>query len=50
MVNLEFTIRAGIAQGHQGQTTAELESIITLAKDDQKEIGRVRCNAWGDAN
>jgi phospholipid/cholesterol/gamma-HCH transport system ATP-binding protein len=50
MVNLEFAIRAGIAQGHQGQTTAELESIITHAKDDQKEIGRVRCDAWGDAN
>ena len=50
MVNLEFTIRAGIAQGHQGQTTAELESIIALAKYDQKEIARLRCDAWGDAN
>jgi phospholipid/cholesterol/gamma-HCH transport system ATP-binding protein len=50
MVNLEFAIRAGIAQGPQGQTTVELESIIALAKDDQKEIARLRCDAWGCAN
>jgi phospholipid/cholesterol/gamma-HCH transport system ATP-binding protein len=50
MVNLEFAIRVGIAQGPQGQTTVELESIIALAKDDQKEIARLRCDAWGCAN
>jgi len=48
--NVEFLIRAGIAQGHQGQTTAELESIIALAKHDQKEIARLRCGEWGKAN
>jgi len=50
MESVEFAIRAGFAQGHQGQTTVELESIIALAKDDQKEIARLRCNAWGCAN
>jgi hypothetical protein len=50
MVNLEFTIRAGIAQGPQGQTNAELESIVAIAKKDQKEIARLRCDAWGCAN
>jgi ABC-type transporter Mla maintaining outer membrane lipid asymmetry ATPase subunit MlaF len=50
MVNLEFASRAGIAQGPQGQTTVELESIIALAKDDQKEIARHRGDAWGCAN
>jgi phospholipid/cholesterol/gamma-HCH transport system ATP-binding protein len=49
-VNFEFTIRAGLAQGHQGQSTVELESIIALAKHDQKEIARLRCDAWGKAN
>ena len=46
--NVEFAIRAGIAQGHQGQSTVELESIIALAKQDQKEIARLRCIAWGN--
>jgi len=50
MENVEFAIRAGFAQGHQGQTTVELESIIALAKHDQKEIARLRCDAWGKAN
>ena len=50
MENVEFLIRAGIAQGHQGQTTAELESIIALAKHDQKEIVRLRCGQWGKAH
>jgi len=31
-------------------TTAELESIIALAKHDQKEIARLRCGEWGKAN
>jgi hypothetical protein len=43
MESFEFTIRAGLAQGHQGQSTVELESIIALAKLDQKEIARLRC-------
>jgi phospholipid/cholesterol/gamma-HCH transport system ATP-binding protein len=50
MENVEFAIRAGFAQGHQGQTTVELESIIALAKHDQKEIARLRCEAWVKAN
>jgi hypothetical protein len=50
MENVEFAIRAGFAQGHQGQTTVELESIIALAKHDQKEIARLRCDAWGKVN
>jgi phospholipid/cholesterol/gamma-HCH transport system ATP-binding protein len=48
--NVEFTIRAGLAQGHQGQSTVELESIIALAKQDQKEIARIHCDAWGKVN
>ena len=48
--NFEFTIRAGLAQGHEGQSTVELESIIALAKQDQKEIARLCCDAWGKAN
>ena len=47
---VEFAIRAGLAQGHQGQSTVELESIIALAKQDQKEIARLRCDALGKAN
>jgi len=35
---VEFTIRAGLAESHQGQSTVELESIIALAKQNQKEI------------
>jgi phospholipid/cholesterol/gamma-HCH transport system ATP-binding protein len=50
MENVEFTIRAGLAQGHQGQSTVELESIIAVAKHDQKEIARLRCDACGKAN
>jgi phospholipid/cholesterol/gamma-HCH transport system ATP-binding protein len=50
MENVEFAIRAGIAQGHQGQSTVELESIIALAKHNQKEIARFHCDAWGEAN
>jgi phospholipid/cholesterol/gamma-HCH transport system ATP-binding protein len=48
--NVEFVIRAGLAQSHQGQSTAELESIIALAKHDQKEIARLRCDGWGKVN
>ena len=47
--NVEFTIRAGLAQGHQGQSTVELESIIAVAKHHQKEIARFRCDAGGKA-
>jgi phospholipid/cholesterol/gamma-HCH transport system ATP-binding protein len=47
--NVEFTIRAGLAHGHQGQSTVELESIIALAKHHQKEIARFRCDAGGKA-
>ncbi len=50
MEDVEFAIRAGIAQGHQGQTTVELESIIALARHDQKEIVRLRCDTWGETN
>jgi phospholipid/cholesterol/gamma-HCH transport system ATP-binding protein len=48
--NVEFIIRAGLAQGHQGQSTVELESVIALAKGDQKEIARLPYGAWGHAN
>jgi phospholipid/cholesterol/gamma-HCH transport system ATP-binding protein len=47
--NFELVIRAGVAQGHQGQSTVELESIIALAKHDQKEIGRLCCDGRDDA-
>jgi phospholipid/cholesterol/gamma-HCH transport system ATP-binding protein len=50
MENVEFAIRAGLAQGHQGQTTAELESVIALAKHDQKEIARLCWDAGDKAN
>jgi phospholipid/cholesterol/gamma-HCH transport system ATP-binding protein len=50
MEKVEFTIRAGLAQGHQGQSTVELESIIALAKHDQKEIARLRCDGRDHAN
>jgi phospholipid/cholesterol/gamma-HCH transport system ATP-binding protein len=50
MVNVEFAIRAGLAQGPQGQSTVELESIIALAKRDQKEIARIRFDARGRPN
>jgi hypothetical protein len=47
--NAEFAIRAGLAQGPQGQSTVELESIIAVAKHHQKEIARFRCDAGGKA-
>jgi phospholipid/cholesterol/gamma-HCH transport system ATP-binding protein len=47
--NVEFAIRAGLAQGPQGQSTVELESIIAVAKHHQKEIARFRCDAGGKA-
>jgi phospholipid/cholesterol/gamma-HCH transport system ATP-binding protein len=50
MGTIEFAIRAGVAQGSQGQSTVELESIIALAKQNQKEIARLRCDAQGMAN
>jgi phospholipid/cholesterol/gamma-HCH transport system ATP-binding protein len=50
MENVELAIRAGLAQGPQGQSTVELESIIALAKHDQKEIARIRCDARGRPN
>lgn len=50
MVSIEFAIRAGVAQGNQGQSAVELESIIALAKQDQKEIARLRYDAPGQAN
>lgn len=37
---VEFTIRAGIAQG---QPFDEIDSVIESAKSQQKEIGRLRC-------
>ena len=50
MEKVEFAIRAGIAQGNQGQSTVELETIIALARHDQKEIARLRCDPRGKAN
>jgi hypothetical protein len=50
MQNIEFAIRAGFAQGEHGQSTVELESIIAQAKQDQKEIARLRCDAPSIAN
>jgi phospholipid/cholesterol/gamma-HCH transport system ATP-binding protein len=50
MENVEFAIRAGLAQGPQGQSTVELESIIALAKKDQKEIARLRCDGRENRN
>jgi|GEM_PF-18507 phospholipid/cholesterol/gamma-HCH transport system ATP-binding protein len=47
---VEFVIRAGLAQGLHGQSTVELESIIALAKQDQKEIARLRCIGCAHAN
>jgi phospholipid/cholesterol/gamma-HCH transport system ATP-binding protein len=37
---IDFAILAGIAQG---QAASEIDSIIDLAKSQQKEIGRLRC-------
>lgn len=39
---VDFAIRAGIAQG---QPAAEIDSVIDLAKSQQKEIGRLHCAA-----
>jgi phospholipid/cholesterol/gamma-HCH transport system ATP-binding protein len=39
---VDFAIRAGIAEG---QPTDEMDSIIDLAKSQQKEIGRLQCAA-----
>jgi phospholipid/cholesterol/gamma-HCH transport system ATP-binding protein len=50
MEKVEFAIHAGLAQGNQGQSTVELESIIALAKQDQKEIARLRCDGRDHAN
>ena len=38
----ELTIMAGIAQG---QSTSNIDSVIALAKSQQKEIGRLHCAA-----
>jgi phospholipid/cholesterol/gamma-HCH transport system ATP-binding protein len=43
---VEMTIMAGIAEG---QSTADVDAIMTLAKSQQKEIGRLHC-AVGGAN
>jgi phospholipid/cholesterol/gamma-HCH transport system ATP-binding protein len=40
---VEFDILAGMAQG---QPDAEIDSVINSAKDQQKEIARIRCD-WG---
>jgi phospholipid/cholesterol/gamma-HCH transport system ATP-binding protein len=40
--SFEFTVLAGIAQG---QPTTDMDSVITLAKSQQKEIGRLQCAA-----
>jgi phospholipid/cholesterol/gamma-HCH transport system ATP-binding protein len=40
--SIELIIQAGIAQG---QSTIDIESIIDLAKSQQKEIGRLKCTA-----
>jgi phospholipid/cholesterol/gamma-HCH transport system ATP-binding protein len=40
--SFEFTVLAGIAQG---QPTTDIDSVITLAKSQQKEIGRLQCAA-----
>jgi len=39
---VEFVVLAGIAQG---QPILEMEAVIELAKNQQKEIGRLRCGA-----
>jgi phospholipid/cholesterol/gamma-HCH transport system ATP-binding protein len=50
MPNIEFATPAGFAQGEHGQSTGELESIIAQAKQGQKEIARLRCDAPSIAN
>ncbi len=37
---VEFTVRGGLAQG---QPIAEMDAVIELAKNRQREIGRFRC-------
>jgi phospholipid/cholesterol/gamma-HCH transport system ATP-binding protein len=44
---VEFVILVGLAQGQPG---VELESIIALAKNHQKEIARFRCDAESKTN
>jgi phospholipid/cholesterol/gamma-HCH transport system ATP-binding protein len=39
---VEFTVLAGLAQG---QPTTDIDSVIALAKSQQKEIGRLHCAA-----
>ena len=40
--SVEFTVLAGLAQG---QPATEIDSVIALAKSQQKEIGRLHCAA-----
>ncbi len=40
--SVEFTVWAGLAQG---QPATEIDSVIALAKSQQKEIGRLHCAA-----
>ncbi|PKN19529.1 MAG: diguanylate cyclase [Deltaproteobacteria bacterium HGW-Deltaproteobacteria-6] len=42
--SVELTIMAGIAEG---QPAIDIESVIALAKSQQKEIGRLHCAAGG---
>ncbi len=42
--SVEMTIRAGIAEG---QSTTDIDSVIALAKSQQKEIGRLSCATGG---
>jgi phospholipid/cholesterol/gamma-HCH transport system ATP-binding protein len=40
--SVEFTVLAGLAEG---QPATDIESVIALAKSQQKEIGRLQCAA-----
>ena len=42
--SVELMIIAGIAEG---QSTIDIDSVIALAKSQQKEIGRLNCAAGG---
>jgi phospholipid/cholesterol/gamma-HCH transport system ATP-binding protein len=42
--SVELTIMAGIAEG---QSTNNVNSVMTLAKSQQKEIGRLQCDPGG---
>lgn len=44
-VSVGFAVLAGIAQG---QPNAEIDSIIDTAKNQQKEIARLRCDGGGN--